>query len=176
MKRIQLIYGLLLIFILQTSCSKDDTVILNGFTLNGTFYKTNLAMASSGDPYYLIFSNTSNNDNSEQGHGYFILNSGAKGDAVPLVEGTYSTKNGSNSLYGISGFYPISFSGTEENSIYTQYWRQDKKFKSGVVNINSITTATEGVNNQVTEIDVDYVFKWDGVTVRGNYKGKVEPN
>ncbi|GAA3583561.1 hypothetical protein [Snuella lapsa] len=181
MKKIRFLCGILISLILLSSCSTDETSIKNGFTLNGNFYETNFAMSSNGNPYYLIFYNSLNEDNPnlfEGQYGYFILISGEQIDAIPLLKGTYTTKNGPNSFFGIDGHHPIEFFGDsgEGNYVASEFWHQDEDFKYGTVTINSITSISEGLSNQVTEIDVDYTFQWDGITVKGNYNGKVTPN
>lgn len=175
MKKIKLFCGIFIGLIIFASCSSnddDDNVkkTSNGFTINGTFYETNSAKSSNGNPYYLIFDN-----NNKEYYGYFILKSGEQIDGVPLLKGTYSTNNGPDNIFGIDGYHPIAFNGdsNEGDFVYTDYWNQDNNFKSGTVTINSINS---DANNQVTQIDVDYTFKWIGVTVKGNYSGQVIPN
>lgn len=170
----KLFYGILITFILLSSCSKDDNNVTNGFTLNGTFYTTNFAR-SANNTYSLIFFNSLNSDDIIEGQfGLFSLIYDSDGN--PLAKGTYSTKNGPYNAFGIDGYRPIEFFGdSEEGSVYT-HWYQNKNFKSGTVTMNSISTTSDGLSNQVTEIDVDYVFQWNEITVKGHYSGKVMPN
>jgi len=181
MKKMKLFYGILIGFMILSSCSSDDsdnTNVTNGFTVNGTFYETNFAKANSGNPYHLILSNPLNHNVEEGQFGSFYIRSGAQGDFIPLTEGTYSTSNGPNNVFGVDGYHPIHFQDNSEegNFAYSGYWHQDDNFQSGRVTVNSVTSESDGVNNQITEIDVDYEFKWNGITIIGNYSGTVEPN
>ena len=181
MKKIKLFYGILIGLMILSSCSSDDSAnsnITNGFKVNGTFYATNFAKSDSGNPYHLILSNPLNHNVEEGQFGSFYMRSGAQGDGIPLAEGTYSTSNGPNNVFGVDGYHPIHFQDNSEEGkfAYSAYWHQDDDFQSGTVTINSITSNSDGLSNQITQIDVDYKFKWDGITIIGNYSGTVEPN
>ena len=181
MNSIKLFYRIFIFFIMLSSCSKDEDIRTNGFTLNGTFYETNFAITSSGNPYRLIIYNPLNDENQNPFRGqfaYFYLRSGSQGDGIPLMKGTYTTKSGPTGFMGVDGYHPIEFLGDLEKGdhIYSGYWHQDNNFKNGTVTINFINSVSEGLNNQVTEIDLDYTFQWNGTTVKGNYSGNVMPD
>ena len=179
MKKINLFVIILIGLIINTSCSSNDSSdsnITNGFTVNGTPYATDIAIAGQSFPYRLRFSNTTATvgDNIQSGAFYLM----AQSTESPLTTGAYSTGNGPEGMYGISGYDPITFVDTsaENHSLGTSgYWHNDDEFISGNVTINSLTLSSEEPIDQIIQIDISYSFKWDGVTINGNYSGEVLP-
>ncbi|QTE21829.1 hypothetical protein [Polaribacter cellanae] len=165
-----------IIIFINLSCTSEDNGVenRNGFNFNGTFYETSFAGTESrSSPYHLIFSNTDNTNLPEAHFGSFYLDSGSDVQNGPLIEGQYSTSNGTNSKFGIHGYQFIHFqdnSNADEVHIASGYWHQDERFISGNVEINSITSTGDDI---VTNIDIDYTFKWNSVTVVGHYNGPV---
>ena len=177
MKKLKLIVTLF-IGITFLNCSSDDSSnsnATNGFTANGVFYETEFAFASCCSPYILIFSSYDFLSPNRSGHfGRFDLRTGSN---IPLSEGTYSINNGIEDLIqfkkdvDIVDGNPISGG---ENIAYTGYSGQGVNgFQSGSVNINSVSS---DANNQITEIDINYEFQWEGIRVFGSYSGFVTPN
>ena len=174
MKRLNLLIGLLIGFII-ISCSPDDSLSnRNGFNYNGTFYETNFGISDSqSSPYHLTFSNPLNPNLPEAHFGSFYLDSGTEVERGPLIEGKYSTKNGKNNRFGIHGYQFIHFqdnSNSDDIHIASGYWFQDDRFISGDVTIHSISSTADDL---ITEINIDYKFKWNSVTVVGHYNGPV---
>ncbi|WP_298555513.1 hypothetical protein [uncultured Algibacter sp.] len=177
MKKLNLIFGVL-IGLSIISCSSDDvSESRNGFTYNGVFYETNFAKSNSqSSAFDFIFCNPLDHNLPEGQFGRFSLDSGTDIEDGPLVKGKYSTENGRNHKFGIHGYLPIHFqdnSNQDEVDITTGYWFQDERFVSGDVTINSITSTED---NLVNEINLDYSFKWNSVTVVGHYEGVVNNN
>jgi hypothetical protein len=179
MKKINLIFKTLICILFITSCSSDDSEnsnVTNGFKANGTFHATDIGIAGNGFPYFLRFSNTTETTGEDIQSGVFFLM--AQSADTPLTVGTYSTANGPEGMYGIYGYNPIQFVDTsaENSNIRTSaYWHNDNEFISGNVTINSISLSDIEPTDQITEIDIDYVFKWQGMTIVGNYSGEVVP-
>ena len=169
---------LILVFCFVYSCSSDDANDNeNGFTYNGTFYETNFMKSSSqSSPYHLNISNVLNHNLPEAHFGSFYLNSGTTIDDGPLIEGHYDMQGSAVSRFGINGYNFIHFqdnSDADEVHIASGYWFQDDTFVSGSVTINSITSNED---NAITDINLDYRFKWNSVTVKGHYHGEVVPD
>ncbi len=178
MKKWNLLLGILIGFVIFTSCSNNDSTdsnLTNGFKVNGTFYSTDFAKASTGDPYHFIISNPLNHNAEEGQFGSFYLRKGIEEEGIKLIEGVYSTSNGHNSYFGIDN-NPIHFQKNSEegNFGYSAYWNIDEDFQSGTVTINSITTNIEASNERISEINMDYQFRWNGITIIGNYSGTVD--
>ena len=146
----------------------------NGFFYNDIFYETNFAKSDNeSSPYHLIFSDPENHNLPEGHFASFYLDSGTDIKNGPLIAGTYSTSNGPNNKFGIHGYQFIHFqdnSNQDEIKIASGYWHQDDRFISGEVTINSISSTDDDF---ITDIDIDYIFKWKTVTVTGHYDGPV---
>ncbi|MCH4554135.1 hypothetical protein [Aestuariibaculum lutulentum] len=174
MKKLNLLIGFL-IGISILACSSDgSSEKRNGFTYNGIFYETNFAKSDSqSSPYHLIFSDPVNHNLPEAHFGSFYLDSGTEIEDGPLIAGKYSTANGRNNRFGIHGYQFIHFqdnSNQDEIHIASGYWFQDDRFISGDVTINSISSTEDDF---ITEIDIDYKFRWNSVTIIGHYNGPV---
>lgn len=175
-KRILLL--VILIGLTTLSCSSDDSTdnnVSNGFKVNGTFYPTEIGKLSSHNPYRFNFSNLLNHSDPDGHFASFAIKSGPNSEITPLLEGTYSTDDGPSGITAISDQLPIHFqdNSQEGNFGYSQYWDLDDDFISGKVVINSVTSSSD---YQVTNIDIDYTFKWEGTTIIGNYNGVIIPN
>ncbi|EDP69963.1 hypothetical protein FBALC1_10537 [Flavobacteriales bacterium ALC-1] len=176
MKKLHTLLVFLIGFIIL-SCSSDegDNNVSNGFKVNGTFYSTEIGKLTSTNPYRFNFSNILNHSDPDGHFASFAIKSGPNSEITPLLEGIYSTSDGPNGITAISDQLPIHFqdNSQEGNFGYSQYWDLDDDFKSGKIVINSITS---DIDNQVTQIDIDYTFKWEGTTIIGNYNGVIIPN
>ncbi len=166
----KLLYLITIGFIMLSSCSDDNSNsnLSNGFKVNGIFYETNFAKASCCSSYILTFSSTEDHNLGQFGR--FDLNTGGGlGNSIPLSPGTYTVTNN-----GIDDNIHFDDVTAEDRPLayvaYSGYGQNG--FQSGTVTVNSVTNA--GI--QITEIDLDYQFNWDDITVIGNYSGTVEPD
>ena len=173
MKKMKLFCGILIGIMIISSCSSDNSSssnVTNGFTVNGTFYPTTFAYDSGCTPHIFIFSSTE--DTNLGKFGRFDLRTGTQLDSPPLTTGLYTISNGK-----IDDNIHFDDVNAEDRPLaYVAYsGNYENGFQSGTVTINSVTFDSENCN-VTTNIDLDYEFKWEGITVTGNYSGMVEQN
>ncbi|MFT5146950.1 MAG: hypothetical protein ACI9H1_001676 [Polaribacter sp.] len=155
-------------------CSNDDSIISNGFKINGNFYETNYAAIGGGSSSHGLkfFSNF------EIGYiASFALYSGDTSGNGELIAGTYTANKSPTSLFGIDGYDYIQFRDNTNSKklAASPGWYNDSTFQSGSVTINSITSElNENGYYIVTEIDIDYQFRIDETNVVGSYNGPVQ--
>jgi hypothetical protein len=178
MKKLILLF--LSILFLNACSSDDDVPVINGFTVDGTFYETNFSKCNTSNAYNLTFSNYLDYNLPDAHFGAFHLNSGDRSGFLELIPGTYTTSNGVNTFFSIDNREIIFQKNSEEGAFaYSNSWSGDSEFGSGSVTINSITStqrAGSGPNYgfDITQIDIDYRFVMDGKTIIGNYSGAVD--
>lgn len=163
-------FTILIIIIFLVNCSKDDSNLENGFSVNGKNYNTNYAYIEQyGYKCMLIFSSADKYSSS------YVENRG-RFDLIYLIKGELTSDTYTISR-GIDDTVEFTKDIQMENGLFTslgtdlaQQTSGFSSIKSAKVSIHSLEFDNEG---NVNKIDIDYSFDWDGINVRGSYNGVV---
>lgn len=168
---------LLITLIINLSCSSDDSENnKNGFSVNGKFYTTGYAYNDPGS-YEFIFSSA---DKTQHSYKEILGKFNLHHPDFFIEPRTYTTSNGG--IFGVVQFKKgieiengqiISFG--DDIAITCCAESNDNNFESGSVTVNTIEYNNE---QRATYIDLDYTFRWQSKTIKGNFSGQVfeDPN
>ena len=173
--------------LLLIGCSSDDAntnKIPNSFSVNGNNFKTDFAYTipiSNENPIItrVIFSSADRNTESyTEAIGRFELIRHVSDETLLPGEYSYSTSN-SGLIGEISEI--LFYKNLEIIDGNTETFPEEiastflpaSNFVYGRATINSISFDSLGIINQ---INIDYIFEWDGIKIEGNYNGEVRIN